>query len=462
MEDDVQSLDEIRAEKQIELHLCKGKILVWDADDVKLLRQTHHIVGSLVGSLPRSPRQNAQLGLPLQLMPEEAAVLIEYDVAKMVNVKIKDPSADNVTSFEEARQKSFCEQQTMWDTVNAKKKQDFANIIALGRTTKKHRRAERAKKQKRGKASSSVESRGDSTVRCASDSYKLLEEDGATRKRRKIQDDFSVVAEVENQEGSSAPSLATCYAEQAEDVTSENAESTRSRLESFLSNMESSQLSPADCARTNDSDADKNIRRDVETVKLDAVKGGLREIKPFLEVDSNVADNSTVGHIQKDVHIDEVKEEEKPSTVTDGSPKARLTISQQSMEDDFCSDLLPSEQQCGTSGPPGVVSDPGPNTATDTSGPAPAPLSSPEHRPDDGDVFKKPPDPRPCSGYLVHIVTASPSTPREEVTEWMYPTSQQELLKYRVFRDLWEMGYYLTSGCKFGGDFLVYPGKHCR
>ena len=46
--------------------------------DVRLLRETHHIVGALIGSLPRSPRQNAQLSLPLQLMPEEAAVLIEY------------------------------------------------------------------------------------------------------------------------------------------------------------------------------------------------------------------------------------------------------------------------------------------------------------------------------------------------------------------------------------------------
>ena len=26
-----------------------------------------------------------------------------------------------------------------------------------------------------------------------------------------------------------------------------------------------------------------------------------------------------------------------------------------------------------------------------------------------------------------------------------------------VFTDLWERGYYLTGGEKFGGDFLVYP-----
>lgn len=31
-------------------------------------------------------------------------------------------------------------------------------------------------------------------------------------------------------------------------------------------------------------------------------------------------------------------------------------------------------------------------------------------------------------------------------------------LKYRVFKDLWERGKYITAGDSFGGDFLVYPG----
>jgi len=38
---------------------------------------------------------------------------------------------------------------------------------------------------------------------------------------------------------------------------------------------------------------------------------------------------------------------------------------------------------------------------------------------------------------------------------WFYPTDWQ-LLKFRVFQDLWKKGYYITSGLKFGGDFLVY------
>lgn len=33
-----------------------------------------------------------------------------------------------------------------------------------------------------------------------------------------------------------------------------------------------------------------------------------------------------------------------------------------------------------------------------------------------------------------------------------------QTLRCRVFSDLWEKGYYITAGEKFGGDFLVYPG----
>jgi tRNA-splicing endonuclease subunit Sen34 len=36
------------------------------------------------------------------------------------------------------------------------------------------------------------------------------------------------------------------------------------------------------------------------------------------------------------------------------------------------------------------------------------------------------------------------------------PATETERLKYAVFHDLWLKGYYLTSGLKYGGDYLVY------
>lgn len=37
--------------------------------------------------------------------------------------------------------------------------------------------------------------------------------------------------------------------------------------------------------------------------------------------------------------------------------------------------------------------------------------------------------------------------------------SDQQRLRTRIFSDLWEKGYYLTSALKYGGDFLLYS-KH--
>ena len=35
-------------------------------------------------------------------------------------------------------------------------------------------------------------------------------------------------------------------------------------------------------------------------------------------------------------------------------------------------------------------------------------------------------------------------------------SSEDDQLKHAVFQDLWQHGYFLTSGLKYGGDFLVY------
>jgi tRNA-splicing endonuclease subunit Sen34 len=41
---------------------------------------------------------------------------------------------------------------------------------------------------------------------------------------------------------------------------------------------------------------------------------------------------------------------------------------------------------------------------------------------------------------------------------WNYPSNAEERARCEVFRDLWEKGYYMGGGSKFGGDWLVYPG----
>ncbi|XP_015915557.1 tRNA-splicing endonuclease subunit Sen34 isoform X2 [Parasteatoda tepidariorum] len=59
---------------------------------------------------------------------------------------------------------------------------------------------------------------------------------------------------------------------------------------------------------------------------------------------------------------------------------------------------------------------------------------------------------------MVQLFTECPWKNMSAFGKLVYPFSETEKLRYAVFRDLWEKGYYITSGLKFGGDFLVYEG----
>ena len=62
---------------------------------------------------------------------------------------------------------------------------------------------------------------------------------------------------------------------------------------------------------------------------------------------------------------------------------------------------------------------------------------------------------------LLLFITETPTSNNvsHRAAVWDYPSTEMEKLRYKVFREFWEQGYYMTSGSKFGGDFLVYPGN---
>ncbi|KAH8705471.1 tRNA-splicing endonuclease subunit sen34 [Talaromyces proteolyticus] len=69
----------------IPISFISGRHLLFSADAVTYLRREHNICGVLMGTLPHVPQQNVFLGLPLQLMPEEARLLVEQGVARIVD-----------------------------------------------------------------------------------------------------------------------------------------------------------------------------------------------------------------------------------------------------------------------------------------------------------------------------------------------------------------------------------------
>lgn len=71
--------------RQVPISVHGDRAYVFDSTDVLHLRIAHRILGMLTGSLPLLPQQNAYLGLPLQLMPEEVKLLLDRGVAQLID-----------------------------------------------------------------------------------------------------------------------------------------------------------------------------------------------------------------------------------------------------------------------------------------------------------------------------------------------------------------------------------------
>lgn len=69
----------------VPISLISGRYLLFDVNVATYLRRNHHICGVLSGSIPQIPQQNVFLGLPVELLPEEAKFLAERKVAYIVD-----------------------------------------------------------------------------------------------------------------------------------------------------------------------------------------------------------------------------------------------------------------------------------------------------------------------------------------------------------------------------------------
>ncbi|XP_068440617.1 tRNA-splicing endonuclease subunit Sen34 isoform X2 [Clinocottus analis] len=92
--------------------LCDSAPLLWRVEDLRVLR-SRGLVGALLGSLPRTPRQNVRLGRPLLLLPEEERLLTERHAAAApaaqdregveLGLQVQQHQEDQRRSYEEQR-----------------------------------------------------------------------------------------------------------------------------------------------------------------------------------------------------------------------------------------------------------------------------------------------------------------------------------------------------------------------
>ncbi|GMK57559.1 hypothetical protein CspeluHIS016_0403930 [Cutaneotrichosporon spelunceum] len=93
------------ADASIPLYVVDGIATIWDAQAAATAHCVHDISGLRAGTLPGVVQQNAFLGLPVTLMPEESAHLLKQGAAHLVHLpsRIRPPSREAVAQRTAAR-----------------------------------------------------------------------------------------------------------------------------------------------------------------------------------------------------------------------------------------------------------------------------------------------------------------------------------------------------------------------
>lgn len=123
------------------VEVANGRSLVWGAEAVQALRERLGVGGRAVGALPRGPRQNSRLGLPLLLMPEEARLLAEIGAVTLVSAPRPDPRQHSLAlaSFKRQQEQGFQEQSALAAEAREARRQELLGKIAEGQAAKKRK-----------------------------------------------------------------------------------------------------------------------------------------------------------------------------------------------------------------------------------------------------------------------------------------------------------------------------------
>lgn len=73
------------ASEPVRITKIAGRYLVFDVKDVSTLRRAHNICAVFVGTTPQNPTQNIFQGLPIELYPEEARLLVDKGAGYVVD-----------------------------------------------------------------------------------------------------------------------------------------------------------------------------------------------------------------------------------------------------------------------------------------------------------------------------------------------------------------------------------------
>ena len=348
-------------ENLINLFACYGKVYTWDVDDVIKMRSQYRIVGSLIGSLPRKPRQNNAFSLPLLLSREETTLLLDKGFARIFYMprNLPKPSGELVGKFNELRKESIIKQNEQFKKMQEEKRMELADVIADGKKRKREKLASSAAKKLRDQRN---ENRFNFT--CNESNVFERNDEGKEKSKRK-----SGEVTVDQEDTNLAKKL------KSEELNNESfeAKETSEKKDLIQSNDYCKKISNENVKEIYEASCSNSIRKEANETNL------------------------TNANADQGNHGNELANETGLQTTNDSDTSTK-----------------------------------GLNSVSDM-------------------------------GILIHIPSVMlQKLPSFPLADWTYPQTSREKLHYQVFVDLWERGYYLTSGVNFGGDFLAYPGDPIR
>ncbi|WWC68803.1 uncharacterized protein I206_102738 [Kwoniella pini CBS 10737] len=134
-------------EGSIPLYLVNGVATVWDAQVAATLHCIHNVSGLRAGTLPGVSQQNGFLGLPLTLMKEETAYLVQEGIAHLVYLPTFPslPTADEISSHTAKRIERMKKLENEARQAEESKKEISAQLFEKGGEKARLKREARAK-----------------------------------------------------------------------------------------------------------------------------------------------------------------------------------------------------------------------------------------------------------------------------------------------------------------------------
>ncbi|KAF8831350.1 hypothetical protein HHX47_DHR1000384 [Lentinula edodes] len=134
---------------RIPIRVANKRAYVWDVDDLNRIRSDHRLCGLLVGTLPHLSQQNVFLGLPSQLTPEEATLLVEKEYAVFVDDAnaYPEPSLSQFQQWSAEQREYIKHQQAVLGAENTKT-QEVAQLAVSEEAIRKRKERELKRQQK--------------------------------------------------------------------------------------------------------------------------------------------------------------------------------------------------------------------------------------------------------------------------------------------------------------------------